>query len=529
MSQNIISKIVDHVNKNGSQSCRKLAELFKQSKSSIHRTQQKVNARSGISGANFFETEEGQHWLLRLVVAVIFIFGITAGIGSERIALFFSLINMNEFIGLSGSSITKIENMIDDLIIKFKDKMDNKVKNKAPELDVTVGVDETFFDNLMLLVGMDLTSGFIFIETPTEKRDHETWQTHTSSWLSQFKFIRCFVSDKAKALLKLSQTFEADRMPDLFHMMHDISIVMRYPFHRMKTSTEKKIKSVKKAIDKGVNEVNNRIKLIELKERIRLIVASNIKYNRNLRKLSIDLHPFSILSSSKQSGKSSEEKMLSSLSDIKQTRDKFEVSDAKNRLERVEKQIPDAAKQIDLWWGWVETSLETIDMTPEFKNWLLYYLLPLIYWSRQIKKTTSKKIRRYYLLSKKYAERNFKTHPLSASIRIDSSDSEWVVWAQKMVELFLRTTSAVEGRNGWLSQIHFNGRGLSEKRLNSQTAIHNYFLKRSDSTTACERLSGIKPDDLFQYLIANIGVLPQPRRTKGKDSMKPPNSLAVPA
>tara|TARA_B110000879_G_C11121021_1_gene491796 strand:+ start:691 stop:906 length:216 start_codon:yes stop_codon:yes gene_type:complete len=62
--------------------------------------------------------------------------------------------------------------------------------------------------------------------------------------------------------------------------------------------------------------------------------------------------------------------------------------------------------------------------------------------------------------------------------------------------------------------MHFNDRGLSENRLHGQTAIHHYFLKRNDNSTACEILSGIKPDDLFQFIIDNIGALPEPRKRK---------------
>jgi len=59
--------------------------------------------------------------------------------------------------------------------------------------------------------------------------------------------------------------------------------------------------------------------------------------------------------------------------------------------------------------------------------------------------------------------------------------------------------------------MHFCGRGLSEKRLKSQTTIHNYFLKRDGGTTACERLSGIKPECLFEFILKKFDSLPHSR------------------
>ena len=60
---------------------------------------------------------------------------------------------------------------------------------------------------------------------------------------------------------------------------------------------------------------------------------------------------------------------------------------------------------------------------------------------------------------------------------------QWQHWAIWMVSKFQRTSSAVEGRNGYLSQVHHNRRGLSTKRLKVSTVIHNFALKRSDGTT----------------------------------------------
>ena len=87
-------------------------------------------------------------------------------------------------------------------------------------------------------------------------------------------------------------------------------------------------------------------------------------------------------------------------------------------------------------------------------------------------------------------------------------------WANAMCSLFQRTSSAIEGRNGWLAQINVCGRGLTEKSLRSQTTIHNYFLKRQNGTTACERLSGIKLDYLFEFILKKIDKLSDSRVKK---------------
>jgi hypothetical protein len=83
-----------------------------------------------------------------------------------------------------------------------------------------------------------------------------------------------------------------------------------------------------------------------------------------------------------------------------------------------------------------------------------------------------------------------------------------------MVSNFQRTSSAVEGRNGYLSQRHHSGRGLLTKRLKALTVILNYTSKRFDGTTAANRLFGREFPDLFEWVNQEMGALPLSRQYK---------------
>jgi len=526
-----LMKLSDHMIQTGQRSCRKLSKIFNTSKSSVHRKKIKIKSRKDVIGSEFFESEAGQLWLIRLVIACIFVFGNTASVGSERISLFFSLISISAFSGLSRSSVAKLEDQVDDLILIFKKHYDDQIKDKAHDLKIMPGGDETFFKNMLLLVCMDLKSSFIFIEEPVTNRDHATWEKYSLPWLSKFKWLKCFLSDKAKALLKLAETsLDAIRIPDLFHMMNDTSTVMKYSFARMAKSTKKSMSQVKQLIEKGVDAAKNKALLAKLSLEINAILRDQTIYQKNLRKLSTSLHPFGILSTNKQTSHEVESKMQSSLDIIKKIKEQHNIKDSSKKLDRVSRQIPDSAKLIDQWWDWVNASLEPSDVSPEMKSWLTEYLLPFIYWQRQIKKTRSKKIKRFYKLSASFARKKLLLHYMTVHLFANKSEKTlWTQWAHSMVNLFVRSTSAIEGRNSWLSQIYFNGRGLSKKRILSQTAIRNYYIKRSDGTTACERLSKIKPEDLFEFIVGNFQSFPQPRRRKHQKSSDPPILAAVPA
>jgi len=90
----------------------------------------------------------------------------------------------------------------------------------------------------------------------------------------------------------------------------------------------------------------------------------------------------------------------------------------------------------------------------------------------------------------------------------------WQSWGEWASGNFHRASSAVEGRNGCLSQSYHNGRGLTDRRLQALTAIHNYDTKRRDGSTPAQRLYGEQFPDLFEWLLGQMGALPLPRKAR---------------
>jgi DNA-binding IclR family transcriptional regulator len=73
----------------GTQSVRRIARKTGFSKSSVHRLQQAIARRGCHPESWLWETAEGRGWLLRLVVATLYTFGLKRGVGLETISEFF--------------------------------------------------------------------------------------------------------------------------------------------------------------------------------------------------------------------------------------------------------------------------------------------------------------------------------------------------------------------------------------------------------------------------------------------------------
>ncbi len=188
----------------------------------------------------FWETVAGEAWLRLLVYGTIFHFGIRSGVGAEMISEFFKLLHLDKHIGVSPSSIKKMRKKIEEIIIEFQE-IHRTCDLSEKSLKIVGGVDETFFKE-MILVLMDLSSGYIFFEDVSENRTYKTWFEKTKDAVQNFNLdIQYFVSDRAKALIKLSETgFDCPSIPDLFHAEYEIVKIFGPTFGKKISALKKK-------------------------------------------------------------------------------------------------------------------------------------------------------------------------------------------------------------------------------------------------------------------------------------------------
>ena len=79
--------------------------------------------------------------------------------------------------------------------------------------------------NRMMLVFMDLASGYLLMEEVAVDRTYDTWYRCINGRLKTLGIgVLYLVSDRAKALVKLAHTgLDCLSIPDLFHLSHDLA------------------------------------------------------------------------------------------------------------------------------------------------------------------------------------------------------------------------------------------------------------------------------------------------------------------
>jgi hypothetical protein len=445
------------------------------------------------------------------------------------------MIRIDTHVGVSESALRTQMNKMEVLLPKFQEECEKSVKKQPRK--IVAGLDETFFSDFMVLVLMDLRSGYLLLEEITEDRSFDTWYAKTAPRLESLGIeVNHAISDRAKALIKLAVTgFECESGADVFHAQQDVSRWLGATLGKRVTSAEKNLEAAQTAESKDSKKATLRDYLIlktqSLNAEKTLVTAkqSQEEYHENLQGISDEVHPFSLIDNRVNTAEKVVQGLESRAKNFEKIAENQEVSDNKKVMNKLRNQFEPLAVSVSFWWAWVSETLQSLVIEDiALEQWLTTTLLPVVYWHHKLQQTKNRKAKESYRKTWVLASETFKAHPLSAELPA-SEIQRWLLWAENMARQFQRSSSAVEGRNGCLSQMYCNGRGLTEKRLKALTVIHNYGVKRKEGTTAAMRLFDTEFPDLFSWLLDEMGELPLSRNGRKCVVSNPLKLILVPS
>jgi IclR helix-turn-helix domain len=219
---------------NATQSVRRLAQQTGLSKSSVHRLTQAMERRNSHPESWFWETADGRQWLTRLVVATLYTFGLKRGVGLDTMSEFFARVHLETQLGCSPSAWRGVMQALEAALLETAATWEQDGQACGEVREIIGAVDETFLER-MLLVCMDLATGYLVLEEVAADRTYATWKALVEERLKGLGTgVLYMVSDRAKALIQLAETgLECLSVPDFFHGVHEIiksySLALRRP------------------------------------------------------------------------------------------------------------------------------------------------------------------------------------------------------------------------------------------------------------------------------------------------------------
>ncbi|MEM8807177.1 MAG: DUF6399 domain-containing protein [Cyanobacteria bacterium P01_G01_bin.38] len=509
-------KVFQAVKEKSCQGLEAIARATGMSKSSVHRHQKGIERRNQYPESEFWESEAGSAWLKLLVFGSIFFFGIKHGIGVGELSAFLKALRLGLHVGCSPSALEKLKDQMKAAITAYEVAQAEHCQPCEGQ-GIGVGSDEVFF-GLPVLVLMELGSGYIFTEVQSEDHTYETWKAQIQKWWSQSGWHCHFmVSDRAKALIKLAtEELGCVSVADLFHALRSLGQPIGSALGRQQARFAKQNQTLQAKWETAKTEAKRDSlaqSLKTLSTQQATVCQDQQQYHEVIRTLSLSIHPFDLERHETQTWNDLETDLVTPLAQLRTLAQTYGGAKAIQAIEAFDKQLPDIAQGIHTWWLWVTQALATQTASVEVQNWVIGTLLPWVYWLVQTDKTHQPELKSRYQQATDNAAQQLLGHPLTQTmgaaerqIRID--------WARWMVSNYQRTSSGVEGRNGYLTRLHHSGRGFSEQTLKALTIIHNFHLKRSDGTTAAQRLFDYEFPDLFEWVVNQMGALPLARQSQ---------------
>jgi uncharacterized protein DUF6399 len=483
----------------------------------------------------FFHSGPGLAFLHRLVLAIHLVCTEVGACGIRLVCLLLKITGLNRFVGASYGAQPQVNRRVEEAIVAYRHEESARLAREMPAKDITVAQDETFTGGLCL-VGIEAGSNYIVLEQAAQARDQDTWNALMEQALAG---LNCKViqstSDEAPGLLAyVAHHLGAHHSPDVFHVQHELSKAVSAPMAskqraaaKAATQAEETLKRVQERLDHANDEPAKRgpdrpPQVVASLEQVQQDVAAarqehqrlagqREQVTQSIRAIGHAYHFVDLERGVRRNGKliaGDIHKQIDTIRTIAQQEGLSET--CMDRLEKAERVVPKMQATIEFVSGYVRQQVSQLDVAPPASYAMHAHLIPSYYLERVAATRTVREGEPLRVLAERIRTPLFA--PGGALGELNAvAQNQLKAQAARLAEVFQRSSSNVEGRNGYLSLRNHQLRGLDHPRKRAcLTAVHNFFLKRADGTTAAERFFGQKPRCMFAAILESVELPPVP-------------------
>lgn len=504
-------------------------------------------ARSQASGAppsfvRFVDSPDGLAVLHRIVVAVVFVLTQVVGGGVRSVCLFLELSGLWRVVAAGYGTQQEAVKSMEEAIVAFGTKERGQLAAKMAPREITVTQDETFHE-LPCLVAIEPVSNFILVEQYAQDRRGETWTAAMKQGLSGLpvKVIQS-TSDEGAALLNAARESGAHHSPDLFHPQQDISRATSLPLQRKMDAAELAASEAAmqrtalldeaevydgqprgpgrpRDYGKRLAEAEEACKTAEAA--LEMAKARREAVRAAARAISRSYHPFDLETGALRDAPTVEADLKTQLGRIDQIATEVGLSArCYALLEKVRRVLPQMVATIAFVHTLIRHKVETLDLPPSVEEVVHRQLIPACYLEEFVRKAPTADARSALqtTLASLRVALDEPSCPLTSLAADERNQVDRI--ARECAQLFQRSSSNVEGRNGVLALRHHSIHQLNLRKLQALTVVHNYSTRRADGTTPAVRFFGGRHRDLFEHLLAT---LPPPKWPAARRAAVQPN------
>jgi hypothetical protein len=491
----------------------------------------------------FFESPVGLAFLHRLVVATQLVFTQVGPCGIRLVCQFLALSTLDRFVAASYGAQQQVAHKMQAELSVFAAQEQPRLAHTMVPKKITVCEDETYHPEICL-VAIEPVSDFILVEQYAAQRDAETWNQALEQALTGLPVaVIQSTSDEAQGILAhVRAGLGAHHSPDLFHGQHELHKASSLPLQAQIAQARQQVEQAEKHTRRAEQERQifltqpprpgfppdfpQRIahaKQAEAEARQALETAQTRRdqMQEAIQGLSAAYHPYDLSNAQVLPAAEVERRLEAHFAQIDQVAEAAELSEgSRSRIEKARRLLKSLVATVAFFHLQVQLWVSQLALAPEVERVVLNEWIPALYLERAAQKLPTAAARAPVatisepLLTRIRAPAGvLSTLPTEERAKIEGV-------AQACADLFQRSSSCVEGRNGQLALRHHSLHRLTKGKRAALTVVHNYYVTRSDGTTAAERFFGSKPADLFGWLVDHLEVPARPAAKRPKTARK---------
>ncbi|MFO7639988.1 MAG: DUF6399 domain-containing protein [Candidatus Competibacteraceae bacterium] len=461
-------------------------------------------------------------WLHRLVLAAHLIITLRAAGGTRLVSEFLELSGLSAFVGSSDGAQHGLNAALEAALVAVAAEQRAALASGMAPRQITVCEDETFHPGICL-VAIEPVSNFILLEQYATDR----------------------TADEAKALRHHAEVdLAAHHSPDLFHGQQEVSKATGLALARDVRHAEAGVAAaqaqweVERAAPQAFEARRPRplrrppacaaridaapSGLAQADVDLAQAQARQREAGELIRELGVLYHPYALETGQTQTVAHVAARFASVWERLHALAEAADLPNrARERLAKAERLTVQWLATLTFFFATVAAKVEALALPPPLETAVLAQLVPALYLERAAARSANAETRhRVRATSTRLLDPlRQSTHPLQTLEPGLLAQVEHVAGA--CADLFQRSSSCVEGRNGQLSLHHHGRHRLSDRKLTALTAVHNFHLRRTDGTTAAERFFGHAPEPLFEQAIQRVPLPPRPRRGRPRPPKTP--------
>ena len=485
--------------------------------------------------ADFFQSGPGLAFLHRLVVAFHMVCVEVGACGMRLVCLFLNLTGLNRFVAASYGAQQQINVQTEQAMVAYDQDETARLAKAMPKKDLTVTQDETFTGGLCLIT-IDPDSNFIIVEQLAQARDQVSWNDAMAPALAKFNCrVIPSTSDEAPGLLAYVEHYlEAHHSPDLFHVQHELVKAVSGPMATKERAAYKAVIEAQEQLQRlqthpiSTGEVHDKRgpgrpskapmsleqaqqALESATEEHERLAEQRAKVQQSIRGIGHDYHFVNLERGVRRNGQLIAADMQEHIDQIRTVAQQEGLSQScLERIDKAERVVPKMQGTIEFVSRYVTEQVAQLELTPPTSFVLHAKLIPSYYLDRVAETRSVSDGAPLRDLAERLRTPLFA--PGGALSTLSPRAQDYLqAEAQRLAAVFQRSSSNVEGRNGYLSLRSHQLRGLDlPRKRQCFTAMHNFFLTRSDGTTAAERFFGQKPRSMFAAILESVELAPAP-------------------